>query len=285
MNNKNVSVWRGDNTPPTQYHLWLKNDGKLYINIDEQWQEIDKDSVTQITEVLNQHATKLDNHQTALDNINTLHSKLWATGSASYGVMTQGVANTIGSKKDKGASGQYSTAEGMNTTANAQYSHAEGNQTIASANGAHTEGYNTQASGKMAHAEGHSTIASGNYSHAEGYLTKANGQASHASGINNVLNNNAIHSIGIGYNTKTYNNGKNAEYIYVKSNKGAWTDDVKNGYKYLIGIGGYDGVSTNITKYKSLQEVISDINSILDIVPKEAVTEDEIYTIMEPWYE
>ena len=69
--NKNISVWRGDNTPPTQYHLWLKNEGKLYVNIDEKWQEIDKDSVAQITETLNQHATKLDNHQTVLEDIDS----------------------------------------------------------------------------------------------------------------------------------------------------------------------------------------------------------------------
>lgn len=69
--NKNISVWRGDNTPPTQYHLWLKNNGKLYVNIDEKWQEIDKDSIAQITKTLNQHATKLDNHQTVLDDIDS----------------------------------------------------------------------------------------------------------------------------------------------------------------------------------------------------------------------
>ena len=69
--NKNISVWRGEKTPPTQYHLWLKNDGRLYVNIEEQWQEIDKDSVAQITETLNQHATKLDNHQTVLDDVDS----------------------------------------------------------------------------------------------------------------------------------------------------------------------------------------------------------------------
>ena len=35
--NKNISVWRGDNIPPTKYHLWLKNNGRLYVNIDEKW--------------------------------------------------------------------------------------------------------------------------------------------------------------------------------------------------------------------------------------------------------
>ena len=67
--NKNISVWRGNNTPPTKYHLWLKNNGRLYVNIDEKWQDIDKDSDPQITKILNQHTTKLNNHQIALDNI------------------------------------------------------------------------------------------------------------------------------------------------------------------------------------------------------------------------
>ena len=111
MNNKNISVWRGDNTPPTQYHLWLKNDGKLYVNIDEQWQEIDKDSISQITEILNQHAAKLDNHQTALDDINTLHSKLWTPGKGNWSIMSQGVKDSIREDLTKGALGTYSYAE------------------------------------------------------------------------------------------------------------------------------------------------------------------------------
>lgn len=36
--NKNVSIWRGSNTPPTQYHLWLKGD-KLYHNNGIEWIE------------------------------------------------------------------------------------------------------------------------------------------------------------------------------------------------------------------------------------------------------
>lgn len=36
--NKNISIWRGNNTPPTIYHLWLKEDKGLYIYRDEQWE-------------------------------------------------------------------------------------------------------------------------------------------------------------------------------------------------------------------------------------------------------
>ena len=36
--NKNISIWRGNNTPPSQYHLWLKGD-KLYHNNGIEWTE------------------------------------------------------------------------------------------------------------------------------------------------------------------------------------------------------------------------------------------------------
>lgn len=35
--NKNISVWRGDKTPPTKYHIWYKSDGSQFININEEW--------------------------------------------------------------------------------------------------------------------------------------------------------------------------------------------------------------------------------------------------------
>lgn len=405
MNNKNISVWRGDNTPPTQYHLWLKNDGKLYVNIDEQWQEIDKDSVSQITEILNQHATKLDNHQTALDDINTLHSKLWTPGKGNWSIMSQGVKDSIGEDLTKGALGTYSYAEGQLTTATGTashaegflsrataihahaegfdseaggekshaegyqtvtsavgshaegfkshaenaYSHAEGNTTIASGPSSHAEGVQSEASGEGAHAEGSSSYASGlfshaenggrasgafshaegnsfasgdyshaegsgcrmednpkgelkigsychveglgticiskgghaegngtyvagDFAHAEGISSRADGPASHAEGKNTIANGDSahaqgcfnvgskyyIHSIGIG----NENERKNAECIYVNTDNMA---DPRNGYTYIYGIGDYDGISTDVTTYKSLQEVISDIDSNLRV--------------------
>ena len=35
--NKNISVWRGNNTPPTDYHLWEKEDGSLHTKINKEW--------------------------------------------------------------------------------------------------------------------------------------------------------------------------------------------------------------------------------------------------------
>lgn len=211
--NKNISVWRGEKTPPTQYHLWLKNDGRLYVNIEEQWQEIDKQAITQITETLNQHATKLDNHQTALNDINNLNSKLWTAGKGDYSVMTCGTKRSL------------------------PYQHSEG------------------ATGRVSVAEGYATTASGDYSHVEGYGTIASGYYAHAQGKFNIKNDQAIHSIGVG----EWDCRKNSEFVYSKYN------DSRSGYKYLIGIGGYDGISTDITTYKSIQEVIADIDSTLKV--------------------
>ena len=34
--NKNISVWRGNNTPPTDYHLWIKDDGSILVKVQNQ---------------------------------------------------------------------------------------------------------------------------------------------------------------------------------------------------------------------------------------------------------
>ena len=80
------------------------------------------------------------------------------------------------------ASGDYSHAQGANTTASGIISHAEGNNTVASGQSSHAEGHYTVASGFYSHAEGNVTVASGNASHAEGEGTAASGSASHAAG-------------------------------------------------------------------------------------------------------
>ena len=78
--------------------------------------------------------------------------------------------------------GEYSTAEGYNTTASGASSHAEGSGAISSRFSSHAEGVSTTASATASHAEGGGTIASGIYSHSEGYGTTASGKFSHAGG-------------------------------------------------------------------------------------------------------
>lgn len=92
--------------------------------------------------------------------------------------------------------GDYSFAEGGNTTASSYYSHAEGYQTTASGWGSHSEGFSTIASGVISHAEGYQTTASGRYSHAEGFSTIASGICSHAEGSDTVASGNSQHVFG-----------------------------------------------------------------------------------------
>lgn len=44
MINKNISVWRGDQNPPTEYHLWLK-EGKLFAKINADWEQISGEDI------------------------------------------------------------------------------------------------------------------------------------------------------------------------------------------------------------------------------------------------
>lgn len=156
--------------------------------------------------------------------------------------------------------GTSSHAEGCSTIASGNSSHAEGYNTIASDTGSHAEGAGTTASSICSHAEGSSTTSSNICSHAEGYRTIASGFYSHAEGTCNVEDIHAIHSVGIGTDSVS----KNAEYIYINVNDESAEivdSDPKNGYKYLIGVGGYDGISTDNSKYKSVQEVIAELTA------------------------
>lgn len=38
--NKNVSVWRGSNTPPTNNHVWVKNDNQIYLHNGDNWENV-----------------------------------------------------------------------------------------------------------------------------------------------------------------------------------------------------------------------------------------------------
>lgn len=160
------------------------------------------------------------------------------------------------------ADGSNSFAVGYDTKAYGSYSHVEGQYTEAHGESAHAEGDFTYAEGDKSHSEGNYTRAKGLCSHAEGHNTYADGFAAHAQGNYNVSNKNAIHSVGIGDRTTN----KNAEYIYAKNdtNSTSIVDDPKNGYKYLIGVGGYDGISTDNTTYKSVQEVIADLTARIE---------------------
>lgn len=141
--------------------------------------------------------------------------------------------------------------------------------------GAVAEGDNTVAEGDYSHAEGSGTIASGPYSHAEGYMTTASGGASHAQGSYNHNDPAFIDMVGVGSNDIT----KNASVIYVKRDTEGNPDlnDPKNGYQYLLGVGGYQGQDI-AEGMKSVQEVIADLEK--GVAATETMTVEEIREIM-----
>ena len=135
-----------------------------------------------------------NNAQTTANNAQTTaNSKMNASNPVGTGSFSMG-------RKANSVVGNYSHAEGYNTTASSygshaegystissgKYSHAEGFDTTASADYSHAEGYSTTASGNTSHTEGFETIASGLYSHAEGYYTRAYGAYQHVQGKYNI---------------------------------------------------------------------------------------------------
>lgn len=159
------------------------------------------------------------------------------------------------------ASAFCSHAEGDGNKASGNYSHAEGQDTTASGQSSHAEGGGTTASGHYSHAEGASTKSNGDYSHAEGANTIASGKSSHAQGFYNYDDNRFVDMVGVG----AYKNNKNASVIYV-GRGGYAPDDPKNGYQYLLGVGGYEG--QEIGNAKSVQEVFADHDSRIAAVEK-----------------
>lgn len=127
---------------------------------------------------------------------------------ALYGDTTINVGRKAGSTV-----GEYSIAEGLNTTASGGGSHAEGGSTEATGDvshaegggssrasgyASHAEGVSTRASGYASHAEGTNNDAIGSWSHTEGYGTIANNESEHASGQFNVSNEDTLFSVGDG---------------------------------------------------------------------------------------
>jgi hypothetical protein len=114
----------------------------------------------------------------------------------------------FGIRKSGTTKGNYSVAEGVDTTASGYASHAEGSGTLASGHRSHAEGSSVNensvtkpatASGSASHAEGLGTTASGSASHAEGLGTTASGNYSHAGGTRTEAQ--GENSVAYGYGT------------------------------------------------------------------------------------
>lgn len=175
----------------------------------------------------------------------------------------------------KKGDGKGSVVMGEDTTAVGSYSHAEGSGNNAMGSYSHAEGNQTNAEADYSHAEGKMTNASGEFSHVEGYNTEVYGKGSHAQGYSNYEDPSFIDMIGVGNNR----NKKNASVIYVGRDGLEEVDpsDPKNGYQYLLGVGGYQGQAI-AEGMKSVQEVIADLEK--GVAATETMTVEEIREIM-----
>lgn len=95
--NKNISVWRGNSTPPTDYHLWEKEDGNLLTKIENNWlpltspnDKLTLDRIEKIADKLN----KLQIKEVTASNANILKSYQLKVDDEAFGV-------TIDIPKDK----------------------------------------------------------------------------------------------------------------------------------------------------------------------------------------
>lgn len=124
--------------------------------------------------------------------------------------------------------------------------------------------------------EGGETMATGACAHAEGFRTAAIGIGSHAQGISNSNNLSFIDTVGVG-NTRVV---KNASVIYVERDaEGLPTPTApKNGYQYLLNVGGYKGQAI-AEGMKSVQEVIADLEKGVEAA-SETMTVEDIKEIM-----
>lgn len=147
--------------------------------------------------------------------VDSLVANSSSSGGGGFNVVTnssdstkKGLVNSLSEYYDTNI-GNYAVIEGdghnygsapTNIVASGDYSHAEGSETTASGDYSHAEGYNTTANGDYSHAEGYYTRAEGNSSHAEGSETQAFGYYSHASGYKTTALNTYEAAFGI-YNT------------------------------------------------------------------------------------
>lgn len=67
VNNKQVNFWRGDMTPPTIYHIWIKDNSKMLLYDGEKW-VVFLDN-REIIDILDKIQQLLDEMQAKIDEI------------------------------------------------------------------------------------------------------------------------------------------------------------------------------------------------------------------------
>ena len=75
INNKQVNLWRGDQEPPTLYHIWLKDNKQLLLYTGTEWKVFldSSDTLEQIEEIFNL-LVSLQNQINTINN-NTINNK------------------------------------------------------------------------------------------------------------------------------------------------------------------------------------------------------------------
>lgn len=69
MMNKNISIWRGNSTPPTIYHIWVKEDNSIYLHNGVDWEIVlDKDTYDKVQEFINYAGLKIVQLSTPSDD-------------------------------------------------------------------------------------------------------------------------------------------------------------------------------------------------------------------------
>ena len=67
VNNKQVNFWRGDMTPPTIYHIWIKDNSKMLLYDGEKWVVFLDNK--EIIDILDKVQQLLDEMQAKIDEI------------------------------------------------------------------------------------------------------------------------------------------------------------------------------------------------------------------------
>ena len=67
VNNKQVNFWRGDMTPPTIYHIWIKDNSKMLLYDGDKWVVFLDNK--EVIDILNKIQKMLDEMQNKINEI------------------------------------------------------------------------------------------------------------------------------------------------------------------------------------------------------------------------
>ena len=67
VNNRQVNFWRGDKTPPTIYHIWIKDNSKMLLYDGKEWIVFLDNK--EVINILNKIQDMLDDMQERIDDL------------------------------------------------------------------------------------------------------------------------------------------------------------------------------------------------------------------------